>query len=80
MPTIEMVRTRHDKAATTTCSVATIKNTQQSTSSGLMKKETKRQRRIFTETARGMTIMSMTVMATGMAVTGMAMMAHIPRL
>jgi len=38
MPTIETVETRHDKAATMTCSVATTKNTQQSTSSGLVKK------------------------------------------
>eukprot|EP00957_Ditylum_brightwellii_P184221 14031485-Ditylum_brightwellii.AAC.1 len=37
MPTIQMVKNRHDKAATTICSV---KNTQQSTSSGSMKKET----------------------------------------
>ena len=41
MPTIETVETRHDdKAATMTCSVATTKNTQQSTSSGLVKKAT----------------------------------------
>eukprot|EP00957_Ditylum_brightwellii_P099742 7597985-Ditylum_brightwellii.AAC.1 len=53
MPTIETVKTCHNKAATTTCSVATIKNTQQSTSSGLMKKEMKCQRRVSTETATG---------------------------
>ena len=41
MPTIEMVETRHDnKAATMTCYVATTKYTQQSTSSGLVKKAT----------------------------------------
>ena len=40
MPTIETVKTRHDKAATMTCSVATTKNTQQSISSGLVKKAT----------------------------------------
>eukprot|EP00957_Ditylum_brightwellii_P131182 10005700-Ditylum_brightwellii.AAC.1 len=33
MPTIETVETHHDKAATTTCSVTSVKNTQQSTSS-----------------------------------------------
>eukprot|EP00957_Ditylum_brightwellii_P068491 5199469-Ditylum_brightwellii.AAC.1 len=66
MPTIETVKTRHNKAATTTCSVATIKNTQYSTSSGLMKKETKRQWRVSTEMAVGMIVMSMTVTATGM--------------
>eukprot|EP00957_Ditylum_brightwellii_P141017 10743124-Ditylum_brightwellii.AAC.1 len=38
MPTIETVETRHDNAATMTYSVATTKNTQQSTSSGLVKK------------------------------------------
>eukprot|EP00957_Ditylum_brightwellii_P166150 12649246-Ditylum_brightwellii.AAC.1 len=62
----------------------TDKNTQQSICSGLMKKETKRQRRFLTETTRGMTVTSMTVTATGMtvmatimAVTGMEVMAHI---
>eukprot|EP00957_Ditylum_brightwellii_P026492 2003873-Ditylum_brightwellii.AAC.1 len=50
MPTIETVETCHDKAATTTCSVNTVKNTQQSSSSGLMK-ETKHQKRVLTETA-----------------------------
>eukprot|EP00957_Ditylum_brightwellii_P110246 8408715-Ditylum_brightwellii.AAC.1 len=40
-----MVETRHNKAATTICFVATIKNTQQSTSSVLMKKEMKRQKK-----------------------------------
>eukprot|EP00957_Ditylum_brightwellii_P173878 13237687-Ditylum_brightwellii.AAC.1 len=41
MPTIETVKTRHDdKEATMTCSVATTKNTQQSTSLGLVKKAT----------------------------------------
>ena len=40
MPTIETVETRQDdKAATMTCSVATTKNAQQSTFSGLVKKE-----------------------------------------
>eukprot|EP00957_Ditylum_brightwellii_P058467 4433771-Ditylum_brightwellii.AAC.1 len=36
MPTIQTVKTHHNKAATTTCSVTTVKNTQQSTSSGLI--------------------------------------------
>eukprot|EP00957_Ditylum_brightwellii_P050004 3790422-Ditylum_brightwellii.AAC.1 len=58
----------------------TVKNTQQSTCSGLMKKETKRQRRVLTETATGMTATSMTVTATIMAVAGMAVTAHTPRL
>eukprot|EP00957_Ditylum_brightwellii_P069347 5264608-Ditylum_brightwellii.AAC.1 len=75
MPTIETVKTCHKKAATMTCSVATVKNTQQSTSSGLMKKEMKRQRRVSTETATGIMAMIMTVAATVMTVT-----AHIPRL
>eukprot|EP00957_Ditylum_brightwellii_P021889 1650662-Ditylum_brightwellii.AAC.1 len=35
-----MVETRHNKAVTMTCSVATTKNTQQSTSSGVVKKAT----------------------------------------
>eukprot|EP00957_Ditylum_brightwellii_P104583 7968988-Ditylum_brightwellii.AAC.1 len=52
MPTIEMVETCHDKTVTMTCSVNTIKNTRQSTSSGLMK-EAKRQRRVSTETTTG---------------------------
>eukprot|EP00957_Ditylum_brightwellii_P083670 6360020-Ditylum_brightwellii.AAC.1 len=54
-----------------------------------MKKETKRQRRILTETVTGMTVtatsmtvavMSMTVAATIMMVMGMAVTAHIPHL
>ena len=78
MPTIEMVKTHHDKAATMTCSVATAKNTQQSTSSGLVKKATKHWRRVLT----GMTVTAtiMTVAATIMTVMGMAVTAHIPRL
>eukprot|EP00957_Ditylum_brightwellii_P157906 12019662-Ditylum_brightwellii.AAC.1 len=41
MPTIETVETCHDnKTATMTCSVTTTKYTQQSTSSGLVKKAT----------------------------------------
>ena len=71
MPTIETVETRHDKAATMTCFVPTVKNTQQSTSSGLVKKATKLRRRVS---------MGMTVMATIMTVTGMVLMAHISRL
>eukprot|EP00957_Ditylum_brightwellii_P113623 8662893-Ditylum_brightwellii.AAC.1 len=63
MPTIQMVKTCHDKAATTTCSITTVKNTQQSTSSGLMKKETKCQRSILIKTVTGITAMSMMVMA-----------------
>eukprot|EP00957_Ditylum_brightwellii_P080741 6140797-Ditylum_brightwellii.AAC.1 len=61
MPTIEMVKTCHDKAATMTYSVATVKNTQQSTSPGLMKKATKNWRRVSTETATGITATDMTV-------------------
>eukprot|EP00957_Ditylum_brightwellii_P176458 13437890-Ditylum_brightwellii.AAC.1 len=72
-----------------TCSINTIKNTQQSTSSGLMK-ETKQQRRVFDRdgdghygnvgiTAKSMTVTvtGMTVMATSMTVmtTGMAVIA-----
>eukprot|EP00957_Ditylum_brightwellii_P184773 14073566-Ditylum_brightwellii.AAC.1 len=65
-----------------TCSVVTVKNTQQSTSSGLVKKATIHQRRVLTSmmvTATGMTVMAtiMTVAATIMTVTGMAVMAHI---
>eukprot|EP00957_Ditylum_brightwellii_P105882 8075001-Ditylum_brightwellii.AAC.1 len=84
MPTIEMVKTQHDKAATTTCSFASIKNTQQSISSGFMKKTTKHQRRVLTETVTG--IMAMIMMVAGMdlmvtatiiMVTGMAVTAHI---
>eukprot|EP00957_Ditylum_brightwellii_P142683 10871735-Ditylum_brightwellii.AAC.1 len=75
MPTIEMVKTHHNKAATMTCSIATVKNTQQSTSSGLMKKEMKRQRRVSAETATGITATIMMVEATIMTMT-----AHIPRL
>eukprot|EP00957_Ditylum_brightwellii_P170528 12980794-Ditylum_brightwellii.AAC.1 len=76
MPTIETVETCHDKAATMTCFVATVKNTQQSTCSGLVKKATKHQRMVLT----GMTVMAtgMTVAATIMTVTGMAVTAHIP--
>eukprot|EP00957_Ditylum_brightwellii_P086767 6602515-Ditylum_brightwellii.AAC.1 len=75
MPTIEKVKTRHDKAATMTCSIATVKNTQQSTSSGLVKKVTKHWRRVsmgMMVTAKGMA-----VAATIMTVTGMAVMVHI---
>eukprot|EP00957_Ditylum_brightwellii_P038880 2938267-Ditylum_brightwellii.AAC.1 len=74
-----MVKTRHDKAATATCFVTTAKSTQQSTSSGLVKKATKYQRRVLTETATGITAMGITVtatimmvVATIMTVTGMA--------
>eukprot|EP00957_Ditylum_brightwellii_P129205 9854785-Ditylum_brightwellii.AAC.1 len=76
MPTIETVETHHDKAATTTCSVDTVKSTRQSASSGLMK-ETKHQRRVLTEMVMGITARSMTVTATGMTVTltGMTVMA-----
>eukprot|EP00957_Ditylum_brightwellii_P051552 3909445-Ditylum_brightwellii.AAC.1 len=63
-----------------TCSVVTVKNTQQSTSSGLMKKETKCQRRVSTEMTTGITATSMAVAATIMMVMGMAVTAHIPRL
>eukprot|EP00957_Ditylum_brightwellii_P111474 8502502-Ditylum_brightwellii.AAC.1 len=84
MPTIETVETHHDKAATVTCFVATVKNTQQSTSSGLMKKATKYRRSVLTETATGITATIMMVTATIMmvavtimTVTGMAVMAHI---
>eukprot|EP00957_Ditylum_brightwellii_P105724 8062662-Ditylum_brightwellii.AAC.1 len=89
MPTIETVETRHDKAATTTCSVATVKNTQQPTSSGLVKKATKHRRRVsmgmtvtVTVTVTGMTVTAtiMTVAATIMMVMGMAVTAHISRL
>eukprot|EP00957_Ditylum_brightwellii_P129150 9851034-Ditylum_brightwellii.AAC.1 len=55
MPTTETVKTRHDKAATTSCSVTSVKNTQQSTSLGLMKKATKHRMGISTETVMGMT-------------------------
>eukprot|EP00957_Ditylum_brightwellii_P134158 10228393-Ditylum_brightwellii.AAC.1 len=77
MPTIETVETRHDKAAAMTCSITTIKSTQQSASSRLVKKATKHWRRILTAmtvTATGMTVMAtiMTVAATIMTVTGMA--------
>eukprot|EP00957_Ditylum_brightwellii_P164088 12493864-Ditylum_brightwellii.AAC.1 len=70
MPTIEKVETRHDKAATMTCFIATAKNTQQSTSSGLMKKASKHQRNV----SMGMTVTAtiMAVAATIMTVTGMA--------
>eukprot|EP00957_Ditylum_brightwellii_P099479 7578019-Ditylum_brightwellii.AAC.1 len=69
-------------AATTTCSIATVKNTRQCNYSGLMKKETKCQRRrqklrVLTEMATSMTVMAM---ATKMTVMGMAAMAHIPHL
>eukprot|EP00957_Ditylum_brightwellii_P159374 12131643-Ditylum_brightwellii.AAC.1 len=68
-----------------TCSVATAKNTQQSTFSGLVKKTTKHWRRVsmgMTMTVTGMmvTAMIMTVEATIMMVTGMAVTAHISRL
>eukprot|EP00957_Ditylum_brightwellii_P181915 13859016-Ditylum_brightwellii.AAC.1 len=77
MPTIEKVKIRHDKAATMTCFVATAKNTQQSTSSGLIKKAAKHQRNVLlgmTVMAAGMTVTAtiMTVAATIMTVTGMA--------
>eukprot|EP00957_Ditylum_brightwellii_P182974 13936770-Ditylum_brightwellii.AAC.1 len=73
-----MVKTRHNKAATMTCFVATIKNTQQSTSSGLLKKATKHRRMVST----GMTVMAtiMTVAATIMTVMVMVVTAHIPHL
>eukprot|EP00957_Ditylum_brightwellii_P172665 13143764-Ditylum_brightwellii.AAC.1 len=70
-----MVKTHHNKAATITCSVATIKNTQQSTSSGLEKKATKHWRRVLVGMPVTATIMTMA--ATIMTVTGMAVMAHI---
>eukprot|EP00957_Ditylum_brightwellii_P193111 14703414-Ditylum_brightwellii.AAC.1 len=70
MPTIETVETRHNKAATMTCFVATAKNTQQSTFSGIVKKTTKHWRRV----SMGMMVTAtiMTVAATIMTVTGMA--------
>eukprot|EP00957_Ditylum_brightwellii_P109497 8350933-Ditylum_brightwellii.AAC.1 len=80
-----MVKTRHDKAATMTCSVAIIKSTQQSTSSRLVKKATKHLRRVSTV----MTVTATVMMVTGtimtlatmiMTVTGMALTAHIPHL
>eukprot|EP00957_Ditylum_brightwellii_P141209 10758385-Ditylum_brightwellii.AAC.1 len=82
MPTIETAETCHDKAATMTCFIAAVKNTQQSTCSGLVKKATKHRRRVstgMTVTATGMTVMAtiMTVAATIMTVKGMAMTAHI---
>eukprot|EP00957_Ditylum_brightwellii_P014099 1063539-Ditylum_brightwellii.AAC.1 len=92
MPTIETVKTCHDKAATITCFITTVKNTQQSTSLGLVKKTTKHQRMVstgmavmatgMTVTVMGMTVTAtiMTVAATIMTVTGMAVTAHIPRL
>eukprot|EP00957_Ditylum_brightwellii_P013166 994335-Ditylum_brightwellii.AAC.1 len=85
MPTIETVETRHDKASTVTCSVATTKNTQQPTSLGLVKKATKHRRRVLMGmkvTAMGMTVTAtiMTVAAMIMTVTGMAVTAHISRL
>eukprot|EP00957_Ditylum_brightwellii_P070669 5370818-Ditylum_brightwellii.AAC.1 len=61
------VKTCHDKAVTTTCSIATVKNTRQSTSSGLMKKATKCQRR--RQKLRVPTEMMMSMMVMGMAVT-----------
>eukprot|EP00957_Ditylum_brightwellii_P085583 6509942-Ditylum_brightwellii.AAC.1 len=77
MPTIETVKTHHDKAATMTCSMTTTKNTQQLTFSGLVKKAIKHQRRVsmgMPVTATGMTVTAtiMTVAATIMTVTGMA--------
>eukprot|EP00957_Ditylum_brightwellii_P157814 12012019-Ditylum_brightwellii.AAC.1 len=72
MPTIQTVKTRHNKAATTTCSIASIKNTRQSTSSWLMKKEMKCQRRVLTETATGMMATGMTVAVMIMTAMGMA--------
>eukprot|EP00957_Ditylum_brightwellii_P166807 12696395-Ditylum_brightwellii.AAC.1 len=80
MPTIETVKTSHDKAATTTYSIATVKNTQQSTSSGLTKKTTKHQRRVSSEMATGITMMGMTVTRTIMTAMGMLVMAYISRL
>eukprot|EP00957_Ditylum_brightwellii_P089734 6834524-Ditylum_brightwellii.AAC.1 len=68
-----------------TCSIDTVKKSQQSTSLGLMKKATKHQMRVST----GMTVMAtsmtvtatiMTVAATIMTVTGMAVTAHISHL
>eukprot|EP00957_Ditylum_brightwellii_P088122 6712561-Ditylum_brightwellii.AAC.1 len=72
MPTIETVKTRDNKAATMTYFIATVKNTRQSTSSWLMKKETERQKRVSTEMAMGITATNLTVMVTGMTVMGMA--------
>eukprot|EP00957_Ditylum_brightwellii_P028874 2181376-Ditylum_brightwellii.AAC.1 len=45
-----------------------------------MKKATKHQRRVLTETVTGITAMSMTVTATGMTVMGMVVTAHISHL
>eukprot|EP00957_Ditylum_brightwellii_P149342 11373776-Ditylum_brightwellii.AAC.1 len=68
-----------------TCFVATVKNAQQSTSSGLLKKATKHWRMVstgmmVTATGMTMTVTGMTVTATIMTVTVMAVTAHIPRL
>eukprot|EP00957_Ditylum_brightwellii_P099877 7610790-Ditylum_brightwellii.AAC.1 len=68
-----------------TCFVATVKNTQQSTSSGLVKKATKHRRMVsigMTVTVMGMMVTAtiMTVASTIMTVTGMAVTAHIPHL
>eukprot|EP00957_Ditylum_brightwellii_P158671 12077044-Ditylum_brightwellii.AAC.1 len=58
-----------------TCSIATVKNIRQSTSSGSIKKETKCQRR-----RQKLRVLAETVTATSMMVMGMAVTAHIPRL
>eukprot|EP00957_Ditylum_brightwellii_P101908 7767425-Ditylum_brightwellii.AAC.1 len=78
MPTIETFETHHNKAATMTCSVATIKSTQQSTSPGLVKKATKHWRMV--SMVMTVTAPIMTLATTIMTVTGMALTAHIPRL
>eukprot|EP00957_Ditylum_brightwellii_P059173 4490589-Ditylum_brightwellii.AAC.1 len=63
---MQTVKTCHDKAATMTCSIIAVKNTRQSTSSGLMKKETQCQRRVLTEMVTGIKATSMMATATGM--------------
>eukprot|EP00957_Ditylum_brightwellii_P019469 1469022-Ditylum_brightwellii.AAC.1 len=61
-----------------TCSVATVKSTQQSTFSGLVKKATKHWRRVSTSMTVTATVM--TVAATIMMVAGMELTAHISHL
>eukprot|EP00957_Ditylum_brightwellii_P191107 14551226-Ditylum_brightwellii.AAC.1 len=79
MPTIEVVKTRHNKAATMTCCHYRQKHSTINLIR-VMKEEMKHQRRVSTETATGITATVMAVAVMIMMLTGMVVTAHIPRL
>eukprot|EP00957_Ditylum_brightwellii_P071414 5428945-Ditylum_brightwellii.AAC.1 len=95
MPTVEMVKTRHDKAATTTCSVDTFKTLDNQPPQGQRRRQNvrggfhqRRQRALWhcghygnkhAVTATGMMVM-VTATATATGMTVTSMTGHISRL